>query len=82
MARRGIQNGPVPFGYIKDDENNKILIVKEEAQLVKAAYELYATGNYTDQTIADFMNKSDIKTRKGNKWSKDTVTDLRNCSIV
>jgi DNA invertase Pin-like site-specific DNA recombinase len=76
MARHGVQNGPVPFGYIKDKERNKIFIVEEEAQLVRAAYELYASGNYTDQTIADFMNQSGIKTRKGNKWSKDTVTDF------
>lgn len=76
MARRGIQNGSAPFGYIKDTENNKILVVEEEAQLVKTAYELYASGNYTDQTIADFMNKSGLKTRRGNKWSKDTVADF------
>jgi len=76
MARHGVQNGPVPFGYIKDNENKKILVVEEEANLVKAAYELYASGNYTDQTIADFINQSGIKTRKGNKWSKDTVTDF------
>lgn len=76
MARHGVQNGPVPFGYIKDKEKNKIFIVEEEAQLVKTAYELYASGNYTDQTIADFINQSGIKTRKGNKWSKDTVTDF------
>jgi site-specific DNA recombinase len=76
MARRGIQNGAAPFGYIKDNENNKIHVVEEEARLVKTAYELYASGNYTDQTIADFMNKSGIKTRRGNKWSKDTITDF------
>ena len=76
MARRGIQNGPVPFGYTKDTETKKVLVVEEEASLVKAAYELYASGNYTDQTIADFMNRSGMKTRRGNKWSKDTVTDF------
>jgi len=76
MARRGIQNGPVPFGYIKDKEKNQIIVVEEEAQLVKAAYELYAAGNATDQTVADFLNESGFKTRKGNKWSKDTVTDF------
>jgi DNA invertase Pin-like site-specific DNA recombinase len=76
MARRGIQNGPVPFGYIKDNESNKIYIVEEEAQLVRMAYELYASGNHTDQTIADFMNQTGIKTRRGNKWSKDTITDF------
>jgi site-specific DNA recombinase len=76
MARRGIQNGSVPFGYIKDNETKKISVVEEEAQLVRAAYELYASGNHTDQTIADFMNKSGIKTRRGNKWTKDTITDF------
>lgn len=76
MARRGIQNGSAPFGYIKDPENKTIMVVEEEARLVKAAYELYASGNYTDQTVADFMNRSGAKTRRGNKWSKDTVTDF------
>ncbi|HEY6010324.1 MAG TPA: recombinase family protein, partial [Nitrospirota bacterium] len=76
MARHGIQNGPVPFGYLKDKEKNQIIIVEEEAQLVRTAYELYASGNYTDQTIADFLNESGAKTRRGNKWSKDTVTDF------
>ncbi len=76
MARHGVQNGPIPFGYIKDKENNKIVIVEEEAQLVKTAFDLYASGNFTDQTVADFLNQSGIKTRKGNNWSKDTVTDF------
>ena len=76
MARHGIQNGPVPFGYIKDKEKNQIIVVEDEARLVKAAYELYASGTYTDQTVADFLNESGVKTRKGNKWSKDTVTDF------
>jgi site-specific DNA recombinase len=76
MARHGIQNGSVPFGYLKDKEKNQIIVVEEEARLVKAAFELYATGNYTDQTIADFLNQSGAKTRKGNRWSKDTVTDF------
>ena len=76
MARRGIQNGSAPFGYYKDPDERKILVQEDEARLVKTAYELYASGNYTDQTIADFMNKCDVKTRRGNKWSKDTVTDF------
>ena len=74
MARHGIQNGPVPFGYIKNQK--QIVIVEEEARLVQNAYELYATGKYTDQMIADFLNQSGSLTRKGNRWTKDTITDF------
>lgn len=76
MARHGIQNGPVPFGYIKDRNKNQIMIVEEEAKLIQTVYQLYATGKHTDQTIADFMNQSGSLTRKGNRWTKDTVTDI------
>lgn len=76
MARQGVQNGPVPFGYLKDQESKQIIIVPDEAQMIRTAFTMYASGNFTDQTVADFLNQSGIKTRKGNLWSKDTVTDF------
>jgi len=75
MARRGIQNGAVPFGYVKDQQSNQVFVVEQEAELIRTAFELYATGTHTDQTIADFLNASASRTRRGNRWSKDTVTD-------
>ena len=75
MARRGVHNGRLPFGYIKNDER-KVVIVESEAVIIRQAFELYATGEYTDQTIADFFNQSEYKTRRGRNWSKDTITDF------
>jgi site-specific DNA recombinase len=75
MARRGIHNGPLPFGYIKNNEG-KVVIVEDEAKVIRQAPELYASGEYTNQTIADFLNESGYKTHRGRNWSKDTITDF------
>jgi len=75
MARRGVHNGRLPFGYVKNAEG-KVVVVSFEADIIRKAFELYCTGEYTDQTIADFLNKNDYKTRRGRNWSKDTITDF------
>ena len=75
MFKRGIHNGRVPFGYDKKDKKAIPFIVVEEAKVVSKAFELYATGEYTDRRIADFLNENS-STRRGRTWSKDTVRDL------
>ena len=75
MARRGIHNGRLPFGYIKNNDG-KVVIVEGEAKVIRQAFELYATGEYTNQTVADFLNETGYKTRRGRNWSKDTITDF------
>ena len=37
----------------------------EEARAVREAYERYATGNYTDREIADWLNEQGYRTRRG-----------------
>ena len=75
MFKRGIHNGRVPFGYDKKDKKAVPHIVAEEGKVVIKAFELYATGEYTDRMIADFLNENSV-TRRGRTWSKDTVRDL------
>lgn len=75
MARRGVHNGRLPFGYVKNDDR-KVVVVESEAVIIRQAFELYSTGNYTDQTIAEFFNQNGYKTRRGRSWSKDTITDF------
>lgn len=72
---KGLHNGTVPFGYQKDKKSRKLEVVPEEAEIVKAAFELSAAGNYTHRMIADFLNQK-FKTRKGRLFSKDTVTNM------
>ncbi|RLC75542.1 MAG: hypothetical protein DRI61_14725, partial [Chloroflexi bacterium] len=72
---KGLPNNRLPFGYIKGPDGIA-KIVPEEAEVIRQAFELYATGNYTDAQIADFLNKAGFRTRRGRLWSKDTVRDL------
>ena len=75
MARRGVHNGRLPFGYVKTEEG-RVVQVEDEASIVRQAFELYATGEYTNQSIANFFNESGYKTRRGRNWSKDTINDF------
>jgi site-specific DNA recombinase len=75
MFRQGRHNGAPPFGYLRNEKTREVEIVPAEAEYIKMAFELAASGTYTHQMIADVLNKK-FKTRKGNNWSKDTVTSL------
>lgn len=75
MFRQGRHNGAPPFGYIRNEKTREIEIVPEEAEYVKMAFELAASGTYSHKMIAEILNKK-FRTRKGNNWSKDTVTSL------
>ena len=74
-ASKGMTNGAAPFGYVKDDKGY-LLIEPEEAEAVKMAFESYSTGLYSDQQIADILNKTGFKTKRGHIFSKDTVTGM------
>jgi site-specific DNA recombinase len=74
-ALKGLYNGRLPFGYVRS-ESGIAQVVPEEAEIVRKAYEAYATGCYTDRQIAELINTSDLPTRFGRRWSKDSVRDF------
>ena len=82
---RGRQNNQVPFGYIKN-EHKQAIIVPEEAEIVKNIFEMYATGNYSDGEISEWVNEQGFSTRKGRPWTKESVrTTLQlefHCGLV
>jgi DNA invertase Pin-like site-specific DNA recombinase len=71
----GRQNNQLPFGYSKDDNGNT-LIVPGEAAIIQESFEKYATGNYTDQKLADNLNERGFATRQGRAWSKEGVRTM------
>lgn len=78
-AAEGYTNASVaPFGYRRASDNPKkpLVIVPEEAEAVRLAYEAYATGRYTDQDIADMLNTKGYRTRKGRRFSKEGVREI------
>ena len=74
-AEKGLTNGAAPFGYVKDNEGN-LIIEPEEAEAVKMAFASYSTGLYSDQDIAELLNETGLKTKRGHIFSKDTVTGM------
>ena len=49
-----------PMGYYKDKNNDEIVIVEEEAQIIRRIYELYLSG-YGMKTITNMLNKEGVK---------------------
>jgi site-specific DNA recombinase len=74
-ALEGLHNGRLPFGYAVGP-NKVAVLVPKEAEIVREAFEKYSTNQYTDREIAQFLNESGFVTRKGRRWSKDTVRDF------
>ena len=65
-AMQGYYNGDLPFGYIKGNDGIPIIEPKE-AVAVKRAFEMYATGDYSFQDIANEINVMGFLTRNKRK---------------
>jgi site-specific DNA recombinase len=84
-AEAGMWNGEIPFGYTvqyrKDGGDGQARPDEQEAQGVQLAFEKYATGQYSDNDIADILNEAGYRPRgRGERalelFSKDSVRDL------
>lgn len=79
-ARTGKHNGKVPIGYrsVKVDERGKetrIVVVEEEAALVRNIFEQYATGHGL-KAIANDLNRRGYKTKTGKTFSTCAIRDI------
>lgn len=72
---KGLHNNRPPFGYVVGKDGIAV-VVPEEAEAVRTAFEMYASGDYTDAHIADYFNSLKLKTRRGRAWSKDSVREI------
>jgi site-specific DNA recombinase len=65
-AFQGLYNGDLPFAYAKG-ENGIPVIVPQEAQAIRKAFEAYASGRFSFRHVADLMNSLGFKTRNKRK---------------
>ena len=66
------------MGYTKDD-NNELVIVPDEAKIVKKIFALYLKG-YGAYSIAKILESEDIITVTGNKnWHSATIYKMLKC---
>jgi site-specific DNA recombinase len=76
MRRDGLWVSKVPLGYRRDTDvlgNTTIIIDPERGHIVTKLFELYATGNYSLQTIREEAISMGLRTPTGAIPSKSTI---------
>lgn len=77
-AQKGMWNGTLPFGYVSNEEGKPVPHPKN-AEGLRAAFEAYSTGRYSDKQIANLLNRLGYRTT-GNwgerLFTKDTVNRI------
>ncbi|ASS67596.1 MULTISPECIES: recombinase family protein [unclassified Paenibacillus] len=81
-AKTGRHNGKVPLGYriveipgTGRGKNSQIVIVEEEAILVRKIFEMYA-GGHGLRAIANSLNQQGYTTKRNNTFSSCAVRDI------
>jgi site-specific DNA recombinase len=74
-ARQGRLTGSLPWGYTKGSEDIAIPD-PEKASYVRQLFELYATGQHTDRTLAEWLNVRGQRTARERRFSSDTVREM------
>jgi len=74
-ARRGEFPSFAPIGYINNPATKKIEVHKD-AKVVKKLFELYATGKHNLKYLAEFMEKSGLKSRKNNRCNISRISSI------
>jgi len=74
--RKGIWPNFAPLGYSNNPKTRAIDIDSEKAPLVRKAFELYSTGEYTLKALAKVLDHAGLRSYKGNVLSVSCVQRL------
>lgn len=73
-SKGGYSGGRTPFGYRA--ENHQMIIVPDEAEIVKTIFRLKDTEGWTYKAIVDYLNQEGKTNRSGTKFSISTVQTI------
>ncbi len=74
-ARQGLLTGSLPWGYIRGADGIATPD-PEKAPYVQRLFEMYATGQHTDRTLAAWLNVNEQRTARGRAFGVDTVREM------
>jgi site-specific DNA recombinase len=74
-ARQGKLTGSLPWGYAKG-EDEIATPEPEKAPYVRRLFEMYATGQHTDRTLAAWLNVHEQRTTRSRTFGADTVREM------
>jgi site-specific DNA recombinase len=74
-ARQGLLTGSLPWGYAKGPDG---VAVPDEARapVLRRLFELYATGQHSNRTLAVWLNDRGHRTTRGAAFCADTIRDM------
>ena len=76
ILRGEILGNNLLYGYKKDKNTKKLVIINEEAEVVRRIFEWYAIDKLSLSEIVRRLNKDKILSRNSNKWSITTISRM------
>jgi site-specific DNA recombinase len=79
LAVKGYHNGMFPWGYEKTIDGEKQRVGKPIPQLIPVIQDLltqYATGTYSDQQMADWLNQQGFRRSDNRLFTRDNLRDI------
>ncbi len=76
IEKKVILGNNLLYGYKKDKESKKLVIVEEEARVVESIYRKYVIDKLSISKIVKELNSKNIKTSMGNEFSISTVSRM------
>jgi site-specific DNA recombinase len=73
-ARQGLLTGSLGWGLVKGEDG--IAVPDERAPVVLELFTMYATGNYSDKALAEWLHVKGHRTTRGARFTADTVRDM------
>ena len=73
-VRRGEYPSLAPVGYINDSRTKTVVIDKKSAPVIRQAFELYAEGNQTLESIGNFLAQNNLFAKNGKKIHRTRAT--------
>ena len=64
------------YGYTKDKSTKNLIIIPEEADIIRKIYKLYTLDNLSLSKISKYLNNHNITTREGNNWSVTSLSRM------
>lgn len=73
-AKQGrFAGGTAPYGYVAIDK--ELVIDEQQAEVVRLVFRMRGEGK-TLQVIADELNRMQVPTKRGGKWSRTHIKDM------
>ena len=84
LVQKGLSAGGKAYGYRPDPENKgKLLIVEEEAEIVRRIFEEFVSGK-SPRKIAHDLNQEGIAAARGKRWNASAINgnQVRGSGII